>query len=153
MCWLRMAPYWPSETCKALSPLTINVVLIGRKWLCSRAGLVLEAGWGARGERDVRVQVGSSGGSWFCVFSAKGPFGFRWWHSTSLTRPCLGAGMQGCRGDLLSMIHPKPPQIKGMALSWKQITAALQKNAGWESVKSDLRHALSIFMRILFMWY
>lgn len=57
-----MRPHWPSETYKAPSPLTINMVLIGRKWLRSRAGLILE-GRGSVSESNVRVKVGSSGGN------------------------------------------------------------------------------------------
>lgn len=116
-------PHWPSETKKAVSPLTINVDLIGRKWLQSRSN--------TRGKRKFERERYSSlggkfkaetmGGSWFCVFPAKGAAGFRWWHSTSLTQQWLEAIMPGCRGDLLSVFQWKPPQIRGMPRLWNQI--------------------------------
>lgn len=68
-----------------------------------------------RGPKRWRVQGKTGKESWFCVFSARGPFGFMWWHSTSLTPHRLGAALPGRWSDLLPLIHPKPPQIKGMA--------------------------------------
>lgn len=68
-----------------------------------------------------KFKAETMGGSWFCVFPAKGAAGFRWWHSTSLTQQWLEAIMPGCRGDLLSVFQWKPPQIRGMPRLWNQI--------------------------------
>lgn len=124
-CWLRIRPDWPSETNKAQSLLTINMVLIDTKWPWSRTGLILKAAGSVKrkGLWELRweVQGETLRKSWFCVFSAKGPLSFRWWHSILLTQQCLWAAMPGFLGDLLSMIHPKLPQIIGMPWSWNHI--------------------------------
>ena len=68
-----------------------------RVWHCK-----LEEVWAGK---DVRVEVRSSRGNGrgkliSAPSLAKGPLGFRWWHSTSLKQPplvspCRGAGVRG----------------------------------------------------------
>lgn len=91
---------------------SVNMVSLGRIWLRSTTGL--NAGsWRKYECRSVAKKCGKfREESWFFVFSAKGPVGFRWWHSTLLQQQHLWAG---CWGDLLSLIHPEPPQVKGMS--------------------------------------
>lgn len=61
-----MRTRWSSGTQDALSPLAINVPLIGRKWPHSRTGLILETGGGVcvcLCVQEGSYKVGSSGGN------------------------------------------------------------------------------------------
>lgn len=139
--WLRTRPRRPSQTYESLSALAVIVPFIWEgkqpfQWPRSRISLIPEKPDEGRRAEDAQVEVAKFRGkrerkSWFCVLCAKGPCGSIWWHSTSLTRQCLGAATLGSGGDLLTLIRPEPfSHSRKASPPFLKTTAALKCHSG-----------------------